>query len=102
MIDFRTRVNMIAQEAEDVGDGSNFVRRCSWDTVLHATRPPNWAGPYERARASLDKAGRSVAFHWFRLRTDADFQQRTKQCRQLAEAGIVLMDSNAQAARLAG
>ncbi|MEA4907639.1 MAG: acyl-CoA synthetase FdrA [Chloroflexi bacterium] len=101
MIDFRTRVNMIAQEAEDAETAVILL-----DVVLgygsHAD-PAAELGPAVRAaRASLDKAGRSVAFIGSVCGTDADFQQRTKQCRQLAEAGIVLMDSNAQAARLAG
>ncbi len=46
--------------------------------------------------------GRKITFVGSICGTNADFQKRQDQVQRLADAGIILMDSNAQAARLAG
>jgi succinyl-CoA synthetase alpha subunit len=101
MIDFRTRLEFIEREAADPG-----VAVILLDVVLGFGSHPDPAAelvPAVRAaRSKAADAGRSVSFVVSICGTDADFQKRNDQCERLTDAGVILMDSNAQAARLAG
>jgi FdrA protein len=55
----------------------------------------------ERARAVAAAAGRHLIFVGSICGTEADPQDLARQERQLAESGVILAPSNAQAARLA-
>ena len=101
MIDFRTRLEFIEKEAMDPEVGVILL-----DVVLgygsHADPAGELAPAIENVRKKAAEAGHSVIFVASICGTDSDFQKRSGQVSRLAQAGVVLMESNAQAARLAG
>ena len=101
MIDFRTRVEAIKREAEDPGTAVILL-----DVVLGFGAHEDPAGelvPAIRlAKESAQKDGRSLAVVASICGTDQDIQNRDEQVKHLAESGVIIMESNAQAARLSG
>ena len=101
MIDFRTRLDFIEHETDQVD-----VAVILLDVVLgygsHADPASELAPAVLAAREKNAKLGRKITFVGSICGTNADFQKRQDQVQRLTDAGIILMDSNAQAARLAG
>lgn len=100
MIDFRLRNERMVQEAKDpqtavilldivLGYGSNMDPA---GELLPAIR---------QAQAAAAEQGRSVVFVGSVCGTDSDPQNLSQQEKLLRDAGVLLTDSNAQAARLA-
>lgn len=100
MIDFRLRNERIVQEAKDPETAVILL-----DVVLGYGSNMNPAGALvpaiQQAQAVAATDGRKVVFIGSVCGTDADPQNLTQQERMLREAGVILTDSNAQAARLA-
>jgi len=100
MIDFRLRNERIVAEARDPE-----VAVILLDVVLgygaHADPAAELAPAIGRARAAARKGGRNLAFVGFVCGTEEDPQGLVRQEKALRAAGVLLAQSNAQAARLA-
>ncbi|RPH85518.1 MAG: hypothetical protein EHM88_00990 [Candidatus Rokuibacteriota bacterium] len=100
MIDGSSRREWIAREAADPATAVVLL-----DVVLgYGAHPDPTAelGPeLEAARRAAAAAGRGLAVVASVIGTEADPQGRSRQVAALRQAGAVVMDSNAQAARLA-
>jgi len=99
MIDFRLRNERILQEARDPQTAVILL-----DIVLGYGAHPDPAGELIpailEARKAAAKARRQVIFVGSVCGTESDPQKLSLQEKRLREAGVLLMDSNAQAARL--
>ncbi len=75
------------------------------DVVLGYGSHPDPAGmvvpALQHAQDNAQKRGGRLAFVASVLGTDADHQGYAEQCRKLEKQGVMVMPSNAQAARLA-
>jgi FdrA protein len=100
MIDFRLRNERILQEAHDPETAVILL-----DIVLGYGSNMDPAGEFVpailEAQKIASKAKRNVIFVGSVCGTDSDPQNLSRQEAMLREAGIILTDSNAQAARLA-
>jgi FdrA protein len=100
MIDFRLRNERIVEAALDPTTAVILL-----DVVLGYGAHPEPAGALipalERARQHAAQAGRALAFVGSVCGTGADPQDLSRQEDTLAAAGMILLPSNAQAARLA-
>jgi succinyl-CoA synthetase alpha subunit len=100
MIDFRLRNERIAKEAEDPETAVILL-----DVVLGYGSNANPAGELvpalRRAREIAERHGRNIAFVGHICGTEGDPQGLDLQSNALTQAGMVLTQSNAQAARLA-
>jgi FdrA protein len=100
MIDGTVRREWIAREANDPATAVLLL-----DVVLGYGAHPDPAGELvpalARARADAAAHGRGLAMIASVVGTDADPQQRTRQVATLEAHGVIVMPSNAQAARLA-
>lgn len=97
MIDFTLRCERIVREAADPE-----TRVILLDVVTGYGSHPDPAGALVPAiAAARGKAGRKIAFVAAVCGTDGDPQPRPAQSEKLAAAGVLLMPTNAQAARLA-
>ncbi|MCE7858597.1 MAG: acyl-CoA synthetase FdrA [Chloroflexi bacterium CFX2] len=100
MIDFRLRNERIVQEAKDPETAVILL-----DVVLGYGSNMDPAGELipaiQQAQKIASKAKRNVIFVGSVCGTDLDPQNLSRQESMLAEAGVILTDSNAQAARLA-
>ena len=100
MIDFRLRNERIFQEAKDPETAVILL-----DIVLGYGSNMDPAGELvpaiREAQKIGSKAGRNVIFAGSVCGTDSDPQNLSRQEAMLREAGVILTDSNAQAARLA-
>ena len=100
MIDFRLRNERIIQEAKDPSTAVILL-----DVVLGHGSNMDPAGELVpavlQAQKIAAKAKRKVIFVGFVCGTDTDPQNLARQEEMLREAGVVLTESNAQAARLA-
>jgi FdrA protein len=101
MIDGAVRRERIAWEAADPATGILLL-----DLVLGHGAHPDPAGDLASALASARRAanaaGRGLAIVASVTGTEDDPQRRSRQTARLQESGVLVMDSNAQAARLAG
>ncbi len=100
MIDFRLRNERIIQEAKDPSTAVILL-----DVVLGHGSNMDPAGELVpailQAQKIAAKAKRKVLFVGFVCGTESDPQNLARQEMMLADAGVILTDSNAQAARLA-
>jgi len=100
MIDPRLRVDRIEEEAKD-----NEVSVILLDLVLGYGSHEDPAGEavkaIEKARELSEKDGRHITFISSICGTDKDIQDFEEQEKKLKDAGVIVMKSNAQAARLA-
>jgi FdrA protein len=100
MIDFRLRNERIMKEANDPQVGVILL-----DVVLGYGSNRDPAGELlpaiHSAQEAAARAGRNVAFVAFVCGTDSDPQNVAAQEQALRDAGVLLAESNAQAARLA-
>ena len=97
MIDFTLRCERIRQEALDPE-----TRVILLDVVTGYGAHPDPAGELAKAIVIANgRAGRKIAFVAAVCGTDGDPQPRAEQAAKLAAAGVLLMPTNAQAARLA-
>lgn len=100
MIDPRQRQERILQEARDPS-----VAVILFDVVLGYGAHPDPAGalvPFiEEARATAGRKGRYISFVASVVGTEEDPQGFSAQVRKLEGAGVIVMPSNAQAARMA-
>jgi FdrA protein len=100
MIDGTIRREWIAREAADPTTAVLLL-----DVILGYGADPDPAGELvpalERARASARAGGRGLAVVASVVGTDADPQGRHTQVATLTAQGVIVMPSNAQAARLA-
>ena len=100
MIDGAVRHEWIAREAADPATAVLLL-----DVVLGHGAHPDPAGELapalEAARRTAAAAGRGLAIVASVTGTEADAQGRSRQAAALRRAGALVMDSNAQAARLA-
>jgi FdrA protein len=100
MIDYRLRTERIVQEA---GDPETAVLLL--DVVLgfgsNADPAAELAPALKKAREMVEKAGRAFVCVGHICGTDGDPQGLAAQAQVLQTAGMILTDSNAQAARLA-
>jgi hypothetical protein len=100
MIDYRLRSERIVAEASDAATAVILL-----DVVLgygsHADPAAELVPAIRRARQVAGSGGRSIVFVGHICGTDRDPQDFVRQARALEEAGMVLVESNAQAARLA-
>ena len=100
MIDFRLRNERIVGEAEDPETAVIlFDVRLGFGS--HADPASELVPALRRAGEAAAQAGRSVIFVAFVCGTDRDPQGLARQTQALREAGVHLMQSNAQAVRLA-
>jgi succinyl-CoA synthetase alpha subunit len=100
MIDFRLRNERILQEARDPETAVILL-----DIVLGYGSNMDPAGELvpaiQQAQKIASKSKRNVIFVGSVCGTDSDPQNLSRQEAMLSEAGVILTDSNAQAARLA-
>jgi len=100
MIDYRLRTERIAREAEDPETAVILL-----DVVLgygsHMDPSSELVPAINRARATASAQGRAIAFVGQICGTAADPQDFTRQTRALSDAGMLFVESNAQAVRLA-
>lgn len=100
MIDYRLRTERILQEAADPETAVLLI-----DVVLGFGAHPDPAAELvpalRSARTLAEKAGRAFICVGHVCGTDGDPQGLAAQTRALAEAGMILADSNARAARMA-
>jgi FdrA protein len=101
MIDGTVRCERIACEAADPATGVLLL-----DLVLgHGAHPDpaaELAPALASARRTAAAAGRTLPIVASVIGTEDDPQRRSRQAGRLHAAGVLVMDSNAQAARLAG
>lgn len=101
MIDTRSRIEAIASEAQDPE-----VAVILLDIVLgfgsHNDPASDFAPAIEEARRKTGKENRHISFIASICGTDEDIQNRRRQKDILSDAGAIIMESNAQAARIAG
>jgi len=101
MIDGAVRREWIAREAADPATAVLLL-----DLVLgygaHPDPGHELASALETARRAAAAAGRGLPIVASVTGTEADAQGRSRQAAALREAGVLVMESNAQAARLAG
>lgn len=98
MIDVRLRVERIKREAADPGTAV-ILLDCVLGYGCHADPAGALAQAVAEARAIAGE--REIAFVASVCGTDGDFQRRSEQEKKLREAGVIVMPSNAQAARVA-
>lgn len=100
MIDPRLRIDRIEEEARD-----SEVSVILLDIVLGYGSHEDPAGAavkaIEEARQIAEKYGRHISFISSICGTDKDIQDFEDQKKKLVDAGVIVMESNAQAARLA-
>ncbi len=100
MIDFRLRNERILQEAEDPNTAVILL-----DVVLGYGSNMDPAGELipaiQQAQKIAAQAGRTVIFVGSVCGTDGDPQSLSRQEDLLRDVGVILTESNAQAARLA-
>ncbi len=100
MIDYRLRTERIVKEAEDAQTAVIVL-----DVVLgygsHMDPASEFVPAIHRARAAAAAQGRGLVFVGQICGTAADPQDFARQSRALTEAGMLLVESNAQAVRLA-
>ena len=98
MIDPRLRVERIKKEAQD-----ESVAVMLLDCVLGYGSHEDPAGALAGAIEEANKAagGRHITYIASVCGTEGDFQNRTEQEAKLRNAGVIVMDSNARAAKLA-
>jgi FdrA protein len=100
MIDGTVRREWIAREARDPGTAVLLL-----DVILGYGAHPDPAGELlpalDAARRDAAAAGRGLAMVTSVIGTERDPQIRSRQVAALRASGVVVMDSNAQAARLA-
>jgi FdrA protein len=100
MIDFTLRKMRILEEARDPGTAVILL-----DVELGLGSNPDPAGELvpaiTEAKVVAEKAGRYLSVVAHVLGTDGDFQGLARQEKALEDAGVVLVGSNAAAARLA-
>lgn len=101
MIDFRTRLEAIKREAKDPETAVILL-----DVVLGFGSHPDPARELvpaiQSAKELADREGHYLSFVASVCGTDQDIQDRDQQVEHLKRAGVVIMESNAQAARIAG
>ncbi len=101
MLDMTLRAQRLAQEAADPAVAVILV-----DIVLGEGVHPDPAGPLgpviADARTAARAAGRELVVIATVCGTDADPQNRARQVARLEAAGVVIEDTNARAAALAG
>jgi hypothetical protein len=100
MIDHRLRNERIVQEAEDPETAVILL-----DVVLgygaHENPASAMAEAISVARDRAGRAGQTIQFVGFVCGTSGDPQNLSRQEQVLADAGVILTENNAQAARLA-
>lgn len=100
MIDFRARIDRLRKEARDPSVAALLL-----DVVLGYGAHPNpaeeLAPAIRHARAEAERDGRSLAVVGSVCGTERDPQGLATQERQLREAGMIVLPSNVQAARVA-
>ncbi|HEX4407568.1 MAG TPA: acyl-CoA synthetase FdrA [Xanthobacteraceae bacterium] len=100
MIDYRLRTERIVQEAQDPGMAVLLL-----DVVLgfgsNADPAAELIPALKKARQIAEKEGRAFICVGHVCGTDGDHQGLAAQSKALAETGMILADSNAQAVRLA-
>jgi FdrA protein len=100
MIDYTLRKQRIIREGADSKTAVILL-----DVVLgygsHADPAGELVPPITEARAAASKEGRHLSFVASIVGTDLDHQGLHKQQKRLEDAGVIVMPSNAQAARLA-
>jgi len=100
MIDHRLRNERMLREAADAEAAVILL-----DVVLgygaHADPAGEMVPAIRAARAVAERAGRPLAFVGFVCGTEGDPQGLARQQAALREAGVILLDNNAQAARAA-
>ncbi len=100
MIDYTLRKQRIIREGADSKTAVILL-----DVVLgygsHADPAGELVPPITEARAAASKEGRHLSFVASIVGTDLDHQDLRKQQKRLEDAGVIVMPSNAQAARLA-
>ena len=101
MIDFRTRTDALKRQAKDPETAVILL-----DVVLafgaHEDPASELVPAILQAKETAQKDARPLAVVASICGTDEDIQNRQNQAKRLEEAGVIIMDSNAQAARLAG
>jgi len=101
MLDPALRNRRIVQEARDPGTAVIYI-----DVVLGYGVHPNPAGAaveaIREAQERLRRKKREVIFLAHVCGTDEDPQDASRQVDTLQQAGVIVMPSNAAAARLAG
>jgi FdrA protein len=99
MIDNDLRIRRLLQEARDPQVGVILL-----DVVIgygaHPDPASELASAVRKGRAVAAEAGRELVFVASVTGTEADPQGLTRQMQTLEEAGVILCDSNAAAARL--
>ena len=97
MIDVRLRVERLKKEAADP-ETAVILLDCVLGYGCHEDPAGALAAAIAEARAA---AGHEVVFVGSVCGTDDDIQKRSEQEQKLREAGVIVMPSNAQAARIA-
>ncbi|MCC6777149.1 MAG: acyl-CoA synthetase FdrA [Hyphomicrobiales bacterium] len=101
MIDYRLRAERIVQEARDPETAVLLL-----DVVLgfgsHADPAAELVPALATARTIAEQNGRALICIGHICGTDGDPQGRASQARALADAGMILAESSAQAVRIAG
>lgn len=100
MIDTRLRVERIAKEANDA-DTAVILLDCVIGFGSNPDPAGDLAGAIKKVREAHAKEGRYVSFVASICGTDKDPQNRLKQEEKLRDAGVIVMESNIQAARVA-
>lgn len=98
MIDTRLRVQRLKKEAQD-----ESVAAIVFDCVIGYGSNEDPAGALAAAikEARAAAGGRHITFIASICGTDGDFQNRAEQQRKLEDAGVIVLNSNAQAGMLA-
>jgi succinyl-CoA synthetase alpha subunit len=99
MIDHRLRNERMAQEASD-GETAVILLDVVLGTGSHADPAVEMIPAIAEAKSVASKAGRTLVFVASVCGTERDPQGLARQEAALAEAGVILAPSNAQAARL--
>lgn len=96
MIDPEARAEMVFQSVEDENVGVIL-----FDLMLGRGSAPDPAGPLARAIKKAGRKANDLVFVASVVGTEGDPQGLDAQIRILEEAGVVILPSNAQAARFA-
>lgn len=99
MIDFRQRVDRMAQEAEDESVAV-LLLDCVCGYGTHPDPAGELAPAIRRAKAAAEAAGRHLTVIASVTGTETDPQPRSQQIRTLEEAGAIVMTCNAESAKL--
>ena len=100
MIDFRQRVDRMVREAEDPSVGV-LLLDCVCGYGTHADPAGELAPAIRRAKEIAAGEGRHLTVIASVTATENDPQVRSAQLRKLEEAGAIVLNCNAKAARLA-